>query len=528
MSGVEAPNDADHASSRKAANDYCKSSGSRYAVEANITTQDIATLITMLLSIASDCDPEIVPMLILFMHLTDKVPLASMTLTIRYSVVDIGAFKMAQAPNQRIQNVFDHPTFNDDWAGLCGMVTNSTAIFSMLTRALHGILGFSGPIYTSIRNLAPWEIIPALRIIYDNHASVTQSSVSYEWSFWYGRTHIPGEDMKKFVDDLKKLANELDCHGHALTIIRKGPDTRSILQRLVDMIRAADAATFGIVISIADGYLEGAAVSTVQLKDVMARLVVTSRSVYGSSMVDAASVVGAIIDRAKSCFRCGGYGHVERDCPTPGRRPIKDDGTSKPDPNEDRAWTPRDDSAGSQPRGTRGTRRKKITDVTRTSTEFKWTKDLGPCRHCGKEGHLNRDCDDPEAKAKEAGRKAARAAKVAAGATPAYLYQLDVEHQLAADAEIADADPEVHPAPPSPSLSAPPSPLRVVPADATPVPAPAASGSAAPAALPVTVDPAVAIALHLIVVAFAVLLGYLVYVEVGASADDSEWGDDGV
>ena len=68
MSGVEAPNDADHASSRKAATDYCKSVGSKYAVEANITTQDIATLITMLLSIASDCDPEIVPMLILFME----------------------------------------------------------------------------------------------------------------------------------------------------------------------------------------------------------------------------------------------------------------------------------------------------------------------------------------------------------------------------------------------------------------------------------------------------------------------------
>jgi hypothetical protein len=343
---------------------------------------------------------------------------------------------------------------------------NSTAIFSMLTRALHGILGFSGPIYTSICNLAPWEIIPALRIIYDNHASVTQASVSYEWSFWYGRTHIPGEDMKAFVGDLKRLANELDCHGHALTVIRKGPDTRSILQRLIDMVRASDATTFGIVIGIADGYLDGAKVSTVQLKDIMAKLVVTSRSVYGPSIVDAASVVGAILDRTKSCFRCGGYGHVERDCPSPGRRPVKDDGTSKPDPNADRAWRARDDPAGAQPCGTRGTRRK-ITDVTRASRSvvFKWTKELGPCRHCGGD-HLHDDCDSPEAKAKSAGRKAARAAKVAAGATPAALYQLDVEHQLAADAEIADADPEVHPASPSPSLSAPPSPLRVVPAEA--------------------------------------------------------------
>ena len=40
MSGVDAPNDADHAASRKAATDYCKSVGSKYAVEANITTQD--------------------------------------------------------------------------------------------------------------------------------------------------------------------------------------------------------------------------------------------------------------------------------------------------------------------------------------------------------------------------------------------------------------------------------------------------------------------------------------------------------
>ena len=264
---VAAPDSDDHVASRKAASDYCKSLGTSLAVEANITTQNIATLITMLLSIASDCDPEIVPMLILFLSLTDRVPLASMTLSIRFSVVDLQAFKMNPSPRARVMNEYSDPAFNDNWSGLCAHVTNCNAIFCLLPRALHGILGFSGPIYDSIRNLAPCEIVPALRIIHDNFASVTQATVSYEWSFWYGRTHIPGEDMKAFTDDMSKLANELNCHGHALTIVRPGPCARAFLQRLVDMIRATDAATFGIDIGLAEGFLGGANVSTVQLKE---------------------------------------------------------------------------------------------------------------------------------------------------------------------------------------------------------------------------------------------------------------------
>jgi hypothetical protein len=101
--------DTDHVASRKAANDYCKSVGNTFAVGANITTQNIATLITMLLSIASDCDPEVVPVLILFLSITDRVPLASMTLSIRFSVVDPGAFKMNPNPRNRIANAYDHP-----------------------------------------------------------------------------------------------------------------------------------------------------------------------------------------------------------------------------------------------------------------------------------------------------------------------------------------------------------------------------------------------------------------------------------
>ena len=107
---VEAPDSDDHVASRKAANEYCKSLGSTFAVEANITTQNIATLMTMLLSIASDCGPEIVPMLILFLDLTDRAPLASMTLTIRFSVVDRQAFYPgAGAPGcTRVQNPTPH------------------------------------------------------------------------------------------------------------------------------------------------------------------------------------------------------------------------------------------------------------------------------------------------------------------------------------------------------------------------------------------------------------------------------------
>ena len=145
---VEAPDSADHVASRKAANDYCKSLGSTFAVEATITTQNIATLLTMLLSIASDCDPEIVPMLILFLDLIYRAPLSSMTLAIRFSTVDVQAFKMQNGVNARVTNFYDDPRFNDDWPGLCAVVTNSHAVFSLLTRALHGILGFAGPFTT--------------------------------------------------------------------------------------------------------------------------------------------------------------------------------------------------------------------------------------------------------------------------------------------------------------------------------------------------------------------------------------------
>ena len=111
---VAAPDSDDHVASRKAASDYCKSLGTSLAVEANTTTQNIATLITMLLSIASDCDPEIVPMLILFLSLTDRVPLASMALSIRFSVVDLQAFKMNPRPRARVMNGYSDPAFNDN------------------------------------------------------------------------------------------------------------------------------------------------------------------------------------------------------------------------------------------------------------------------------------------------------------------------------------------------------------------------------------------------------------------------------
>jgi hypothetical protein len=77
-----------------------------FAVEANITTQNIATLIAMLLSIASDCGLEIVSMLVLFLPLTDRVPLASMALSIRFSIVDLQAFKMDSSPRARVMNEY--------------------------------------------------------------------------------------------------------------------------------------------------------------------------------------------------------------------------------------------------------------------------------------------------------------------------------------------------------------------------------------------------------------------------------------
>jgi hypothetical protein len=142
-------------------------------------------------------------------------------------------------------------------------------------------------------------------------------------------------------------------------------------------------------------------------------------------------MVGAIINRSESCPKCGGYGHNQNICPTPGRLAIKDDGTSKPDPTKGREYRNRDDPDGSEPHGRRKKKTPGIAGVTCTG-EFKWTPELGPCRHCGKDGHLSRDCTSDKAKAAEEGRKAARAAKVAAGATPAAIYAMDTEIEATA------------------------------------------------------------------------------------------------
>ena len=253
-------------------------------------------------------------------------------------------------------------------------------------------------------------------------------------------------------------------------------------------------------------------------------------------------MVGVIIDRTKSCGKCGGVGHHKNICPTPGRLTIMDDGTSKPDPTKDRDYKNRDDAAADAP-STRGTRRQKknrrgISDIR--IGDFKWTKELGPCRHCGKEGYLNRDCKSDKAKAAEEGRIAARAAKVAAGATPAAIYAMDVAFQLASDSEAdftdVSASASVHAShtPTSMTLDTactasllPVSPLRVVPADATPIVVPA-GGAAGATTLPsdgVALAPSMELALHAIIVLFALLIAYFACLEFGVSADDTDWDD---
>ena len=220
--------------------------------------------------------------------------------------------------------------------------------------------------------------------------------------------------------------------------------------------------------------------------------------------------------------------------PVASRLAVKDDGTSKPDPTKDREYRNRDDPDGSKPHGRRKKKTPGIAGVTRTG-EFKWTPELGPCRHCGKDGHLNRDCTSDKAKAAEEGRKAARAAKVAAGATPATIYAMDVEFQLASDTEIEVTAVDFQfvssppPAPAKMDTVLPVSPLRVVPADATPVTDAATGASAADAAAPgggVVLAPTMELALHAVVAVFAMLLAYFVYLEVGSAADDDGWDHD--
>jgi hypothetical protein len=252
--------------------------------------------------------------------------------------------------------------------------------------------------------------------------------------------------------------------------------------------------------------------------------VVVVKYIHTGMIVDPCGIVSSG-GSAVCCRSSGGSAssHTRSAC---GSGRSKDDGTSKPDPTKDREYRNRDDPNGSKPRGTR---RKKTTpgiaDVTRNG-EFKWTPELGPCRHCGKDGHLNRNCTFDKAKAAEEGRKAARVAKVAAGATPAAIYAMDVEFQLASDAEIEATAVDYQfvssppPAPAKVDTILPVSPLRVVPADATPVTDAAIGASAATTATPgggVALAPALELALHAIIAVFAMLLAYFVYLEVGSA-----------
>jgi hypothetical protein len=94
---VYAPDSAreDHAISRKQGTDYQKRFEGKFLTKKTITPELIARFLVILFSIIHDCSPEWMEMLVLACKLTLDIPLASLTLSQRFAVIDRSAFKGA-------------------------------------------------------------------------------------------------------------------------------------------------------------------------------------------------------------------------------------------------------------------------------------------------------------------------------------------------------------------------------------------------------------------------------------------------
>ena len=285
--------------------------------------------------------------------------------------------------------------------------------------------------------------------------------------------------MKPFLDSILAGKVRLVCNGAALPVVRPGPDIRSTLQLIVDAVRQSDPQTFTITIAAGDALLGAETVTMRNVVTYCQTLIRQSESVYGKSEYrdPATPFVAPVFKQGQAtrtiCNVCGGVGHYGRDCATSKVLiPPADDGTRKSEP-ADRRYKNRHSTDGDQPPNR--------TNIKKVKREFVWTPKLGPCHWCGAD-HLNAHCKKPEGIAGEAGRKAARAAKRAAGATPAALFVFDEASQAAA----TDEDAALFCAP-----CAPPDVLRQVPAGTgTPAATVTATGvPLTPAAAGVAADP---------------------------------------
>ena len=147
---IQEPDPDDHVFARKTADSYSKKFEGKFLDKESIGPELIARFMVMFFSIINDMSPEWIAMIVLACARTDPIPLASLTMSLRYATVDIGAFKTgahAARDLAAFQAAYDHPQFNGNWSALTGEIRHMTEIFSICTRVLHGMFGFDGLIY---------------------------------------------------------------------------------------------------------------------------------------------------------------------------------------------------------------------------------------------------------------------------------------------------------------------------------------------------------------------------------------------
>jgi hypothetical protein len=136
--------------------------------------------IAQTLSILVDISPDWGEAVKLFNHLTVKAPIASLTGSKSFRIIDDGAFKLPNGMgdgHQRVIDIFSHPSFPDGDGNTYLELTNSIGITKMMSLAstvLWRLLGQQGVLFEQIRNYPKCAFIFAVHDLLDSHYIVDE------------------------------------------------------------------------------------------------------------------------------------------------------------------------------------------------------------------------------------------------------------------------------------------------------------------------------------------------------------------
>ena len=152
-------------SSRKTAAKSADSRSSNFAgVEWDNDT--VSKFFLIMFSILTDVAPGHVACSLWVNSLTSRVPFASVTGATRFLNIDAESHCMTAAP--RVMNYFDRPGFgspDESWEDLAELITNFADFLEIVTRVMHGLLGYDGNVYDSIKTLDPFACLESCSVI---------------------------------------------------------------------------------------------------------------------------------------------------------------------------------------------------------------------------------------------------------------------------------------------------------------------------------------------------------------------------